>query len=82
VNIFVLVMTCYNLFRFAVNHNRRQKVDNKGALRSCKGDLKFKFDKNSTKFYCFIFQLGGWLGALFGEAQPTNAPVVTGLLST
>jgi len=42
------------------------------------GSLTFKFDKSSTNFQCFIFQFGG-LGALFGKAKPTKAPVATGL---
>ena len=44
-----------------------------------RGDLTFKFDKNSTDLQCFIFQFEG-LGALFGGSKPTKAlPVAMGL---
>ena len=53
--------------------NRRQKVVNRGALRSCRRGLTFKFDKNSTNFYCFIFQFGGsW--SFLGDLSPPKHP--------
>jgi len=36
-----------------------------------RGGLTFKFDKNSTNLWCFLFQFGG-LGALFGGPNPPN----------
>ena len=55
------------------NHNHRQNVVNRGTmrlcggdLRSCRGGLTFKFDKNSTNLSCFIFQFVG-LGTLYGD---------------
>jgi len=67
---------------------RRRNFARKSSLRGftlvrrvfmfVQGCLTFKFDKSSTNLQCFIFQFGG-LGALFGKAKPTKAPVATGL---
>ena len=59
--------------------NRRQEVVNRGlyvcagALHLRRRGLIFKFDKNSTDLYCFIFQFGGAWSFVRG-AKPTRAP--------
>jgi len=59
------------LSKLGHKQNRRQKVVNKGlyvcagGLRSCRGCLTFKFEKNSENSQHFIFQFGD-LGLCLG----------------
>jgi len=46
-------------------------------LRLCRGSWDYKHCENSTYLQCFIFQFGGWLGALFGGLSSPKPPVVT-----
>ena len=48
---------------------KRQKVVNRGALRSCRGGLTLKFDKNSTNYCVSNFNLGG-LELCLGGLRP------------
>jgi len=59
--------------------NRRQKVVNRGVLRSCRGDLTFKFDKNPLTYSASYINLVG-LELCLGVAKPSKAPVPTGLI--
>jgi len=65
---------------FGVMQNRRQKVFNRGALHLCRGTWHWKFDKNSTDLYCFIFQFGEIVASLGGLSLPKPPPVATVLL--
>jgi len=38
-----------------------------GDLHLCRGGLTFKFDKNSTNLYCFMFQTGEGLELCLGD---------------
>jgi len=53
--------------------NRRQKVVNRGALRSCRGALHSNLKKIPLIHSVSYFNLG-WIGALFGGLSPPEPP--------
>jgi len=68
-------MLCDTKLIRVANQNRCQKVYacTGGGFTFVQGGLTFKFDKNSTELYCFIFQFWGAWSIVWG-AKPTKAP--------
>jgi len=64
----VLTLHCIQ-FVSEPSPERRQQ----GGFTFVRGGLTFKFDKNSTNLYCFIFRFGGAWSYVWG-AKPTKAP--------
>ena len=69
------------------SQNNHQKVVNRGtlglcvgALRSCKGGLTSKFEKNATNLQCFMFQFGG-VGAFFERTSTPGNWIASSVLS-
>jgi len=56
-----------------LKQNCRQKVVSRGALRSCREGLTFKFTTIPPTYSVSDFNLGGF-GALFGGTKPTKSP--------
>jgi len=58
--------------RFGVSQNRRQKVVNRGALRSCRGAWHSNLTKSPPIYSVSYFNLGAW--SFVWGAKPTKAP--------